>query len=113
MSGSGTETDWTDSIGYKAAKIIYTPNQSTPTSVQYEFLDGNGNYQISIMKYQAYSIQTNFGCSGVTEYTGTAYLPYEMDIPSPVSGTLIYKFTYEKTPGLSGPYTGRLQQVMT
>jgi RHS repeat-associated protein len=111
VSGSGTETDWTDSIGNKAAKIIYTPNQSTPTSVQYEFLDGNGNYQISTMKYQAYSIQTNFGCSGVTEYTGTAYLPYEMDIPSPVSGTLKYTFTYEKTPGLSGPYTGRLQQV--
>jgi RHS repeat-associated protein len=106
-----TETDWTDSIGNKAAKIIYSPSRSQPATVQYEFLDGSGNYQTITMKYQAYSIQTNFGCSGVTEYTGTAYLPYEMDIPSPVSGTLTYKFAYEKTPGLSGPYTGRLQQV--
>jgi RHS repeat-associated protein len=108
-----TETDWTDSVGNKAAKVIYTPNKSTPTSVQVEFLDGNGNYQTITLKFQAYSIKSNFVCSGVTEYTGTApaYMPYEMDIPSPVSGTLTYKFSYEPTPGLSGYYTGRLQQA--
>jgi len=108
---SSTETDWTDSVGNKAAKVIYNPSQSAPTSVQFEFLDGSGNYQTITLKYQSYPIKTNFACSGVTEYTGTAYLPYELDIPSPVSGTLTYKFTYEQTPGLSGYYSGRLQQV--
>ena len=108
---SSTETDWTDSVGNVASKEIYTPNQSTPTSIQFEFLDGNGNYQTITAKYQSYSIKTNFGCSGIIEHTATAYLPYELDIPSPVSGTLVYTFTYEQTPGLTGYYSGRLQQV--
>src|SRR6202035_1695323 len=38
-------------------------------------------------------------------------LPYEMDIPSPVSGTMKYLFTYEASPGNTGYFTGRLQQV--
>jgi RHS repeat-associated protein len=107
---SSTETDWTDSVGNKALKVIYSPSATAPTSIQYEFLDGNGNYQTITLKLQAYSIKTNFGCS-VVEYSGTAYLPYELDIPSPVSGTIKYSFSYEATPGNSGYFTGRLQQV--
>src|SRR6266404_3018784 len=99
-------TNWTDSVGNIAAKII-----SGSGSTQFQFLDGSGNYQTITLKYQSYSIKTNFACSGVTEYTGTANLPYELDIPSPVSGMLTYTFSYEPTPGLSGYYTGRLQQV--
>lgn len=107
---SSTETDWTDSVGNVAAKIIYTPNSTAPTMVQFEFLDGSGNYQTITAKYQAYSIHTNFGCA-VTEYSATAYLPYELDIPSPSGATLKYTFSYEQTPGLSGYYTGRLQRI--
>jgi RHS repeat-associated protein len=107
---SSTETDWTDSVGNRALKIIYSPSKTAPTSIQYDFLDGNGNYQTITLKLQAYNIKTNFGCS-VVEYTGTAYLPYELDIPSPVSGIIKYSFSYEPTPGNSGYYTGRLQQV--
>ena len=108
---NSTETDWSDSVGNTAAKIIYTPNSTSPTSVQFEFLDSSGNYQTMTAKYQMYSIETKFGCSGVTEYTGTAYLPYELDIPSPSGATLKYSFSYEQTPGLSGYYSGRLQRV--
>lgn len=107
---SSTETDWTDSVGHTALKIIYTPNATSPTSIQYKFLDGSGNYQTITLQYTATPIKTNFGCS-VTEYTGTASLPSELDIPSPASGTLKYLFSYEPTPGNSGYYTGRLQQV--
>jgi RHS repeat-associated protein len=109
---SSTETDWKDSVGNTALKIIYSPSQTSPTSIQYQFLDGSGNYQTTTLKLSAVSIKTIFGCSSVpTEYTGTAYLPYELDIPSPVSGTLVYKFSYEPTPGNSGYYTGRLLKV--
>lgn len=107
---SSTESDWTDSTGNKALKIIYSPSVTAPTSIQYEFLDGNGHYQTITAKLQAYNIKTNFGCA-VTEYTGTAYLPYELDIPSPVSGTIKYTFAYEGTPSHSGYYTGRVQRV--
>lgn len=108
---SSTETDYTDSVGNRALKVIYTPNATSPTSIQYQFLDGNGAYQTITLKLQAYSIKTNFACSGVTEYTGTAYLPYELDIPSPVSGILKYLFAYEDTPNISGYFTGRVKKV--
>jgi len=116
VSCSGcVETDWKDSVGNTALKIIYTPNTTSPTSIQYKFLDGTGNYQTITLKFQAYNIKTNFGCANVTEDTATGSnapsLPYEMDIPSPVSGTLKYLFTYEGSPGNTGYYTGRLQQV--
>jgi RHS repeat-associated protein len=112
VSCSGcVETDWTDSVGNKALKIIYTPNTTSPTSVQYEFLDGTGNYQTITLKLQSYNIKTNFSCSGVGEYTGTAYLPYELDIPSPVSGTIVYGFYYEASPNNTGYYTGRLLRL--
>jgi RHS repeat-associated protein len=108
---SATESDWTDSTGNTALKIIYSPTVTAPTSVQYQFQDGNGVYQTITAKLQAYNLKTNFACANVSEYSGTAYLPYELDIPSPVSGTIKYTFTYEGTPGHSGYYTGRVQQV--
>jgi RHS repeat-associated protein len=108
---NSTETDWTDSVGNAALKIIYSPNTTSPTQIQYEFLDGTGssNYKTITLLLQAYSIKTNFGCNGVTEYTGTAYLPYQLNIPSPVSGTMTYQFSYETT--TSGYYSGRLKRV--
>jgi RHS repeat-associated protein len=108
---SCTETDWTDSIGNKALKIIYTPNSTSPTQIQYEFLDGTGgtSYKTITLLFQSYNIKTNFLCSGVTDYTGTVYLPYQLNTPSPVSGTLTYQFTYETT--TTGFYSGRLKRV--
>jgi len=114
-SGNSSETDWTDSVGNLALKIIYIPNITSPTSVSYQFLDGtatNGvpNYQTITLKLQNLSIKTNFGC-GVGEYTGTATVPQELDIPTPAGGTLKYLFAYEPTPGPTGYYTGRVQKV--
>jgi RHS repeat-associated protein len=110
---SSTETDWKDSVGNTALKIIYSPSQTSPTSIQYQFLDGSGNYQTTTLKLSALNIKTIFGCASVpTEHSGTAYLPYELDIPSPVSGTLVYKFSYEPTPNNAGYYTGRLLKVI-
>jgi hypothetical protein len=110
---SSTETDWTDSTGYTALKVLYTPNNTNPTQIQYEFLDGSGNYQTITLKLQSLSVKTNFGCTSpaVTEYTGTATVPQELDIPTPSGATLKYTFTYESTPGLSGYYSGRLQRI--
>jgi hypothetical protein len=108
---NSTESDWTDSTGNTALKIIYSPSFTSPTTIQYDFLDGNGNTQTITAKLQAYSIKTNFACANIIDGSGTAYLPYEIDIPSPVSGTIKYTFTYEGTPSHSGYYTGRIQRV--
>jgi hypothetical protein len=110
---SATETDWKDSVGNVALKIIYFPSQTSPTSIQYQFLDGTGasSYKTITLKLQAYNLKTIFGCSGIIEANTTAYLPYEMDIPSPGGANLVYTFTYEGTPGNAGFYTGRLLKV--
>lgn len=65
------------------------------------------------MKFTTYSIQTNFGCSGITEYgtngTTTANLVSEIDLPDiSANPNDKYTFTYEPTPGHSGYVTGRL-----
>ncbi|HVB58721.1 MAG TPA: RHS repeat-associated core domain-containing protein [Candidatus Acidoferrales bacterium] len=104
-SVNGSETDWTDTAGRVALKVI-----SGSSSVQYEFLDPSGNYQTATLNLQTLNIKTNFGCP-VNEWSGTATLPTELDIPTPGGGTLKYLFAYEQTPGNTGYYTGRLHKV--
>lgn len=109
---SSTETDWTDSVGNVALKILYTPNNTSPTQIQYQFQDTTGAYQTMKLTLQTLNIATNFGCSnGVSEYSGMATVPEELDIPSPngPSVFLKYNFYYEQT--TTGNYSGRLQKI--
>ncbi|MGD0098247.1 MAG: RHS repeat-associated core domain-containing protein [Terracidiphilus sp.] len=60
------------------------------------------------INYQSYSVQTNFGCSGISEYGPTTqYLPSELSLPDGRS----YQFTYETTPGFPASVTGRIATV--
>ena len=57
------------------------------------------------------SIRTDFGCSGVVEYSGSGYLPIELKLPN----GRMYSFEYEPTPGTSpeaNETTGRLSKVI-
>jgi RHS repeat-associated protein len=99
---SGSETDWKDSAGHTALKII-----TGSSSIQYQVLDPTGAYQTTTVNLTTYNIKTNFGCSGVTEHTGIASLPSSISLPNSLS----YSFTYEGTPGNSGYYTGRVSKV--
>jgi len=65
------------------------------------------------MKYTAYTVQTNFGCSGITEFGPTSEnLVSEIDLPDiSVNPADKYTFSYETTPGFSGSKTGRLVSV--
>jgi hypothetical protein len=101
-SVNGAETDWKDTVGRTALKII-----SGSTSIQYEYLDPSGGYQTTTVNLTSVSIKTNFGCNGVAEYTGTASLPTSVALPNGQT----YSFSYEPTPGHSGYYTGRLQKI--
>jgi hypothetical protein len=96
---NSSETDWTDSVGRVALKII-----TGSSSVQYEFLTPTGSYQTATVTLLTLNIKTNFGCSGVSEYSGTAKVPNSLQLPNGSS----YSFGYEGTPGGSGYSTGRL-----
>src|SRR6266478_1302423 len=112
---SSTENDWKDSVGNVALKVFYNLT-ANPPNLQYQFLDGTAaggvpNYQTITLKIQSLNVKTNFACARVGEYTGTASVPQELDVPTPAGGTIKYVFTYEQTPGLTGFYSGRVQRV--
>src|SRR6266567_4804210 len=81
---------------------------ASPMTFTYTAASGGSAYT---MRYTTYTVQTNFGCSSVTEYgangTTTAPLVSEIDLPDGSK----YTFAYEPTPGVSGHVTGRLASV--
>lgn len=103
VSSSGVVTD---TLGQTALTIAGSGTPSSPNTLTYTAPSGaNAAYT---MKYTQYTVKTNFGCSGISEYGPTAQdLVSEIDLPD---GTK-YTFTYEPTPGYSGDVTGRLASV--
>jgi RHS repeat-associated protein len=102
---NSTETDWTDTAGHLALKVF-----KNSSNTQYEWQDSSGNYTsatTTTVQFSTLNIKTNFACSSITEYTGTASLPTEIDLPNGQK----YLITYEPTPGFPGYYTGRVQRV--
>ena len=104
---SSTETDWKDTAGLTAVRVI-----QNGSNTEYHYLDSAGTDRLFTLKRQLYSIKTAFACSGITDYnvSGTmaqVSLPYELDLPNGQA----YLFSYEPTPNSSGFYTGRLKQV--
>jgi RHS repeat-associated protein len=100
----GGETDWTDSAGRLALKVI-----TGSSSIQYKVLAPTpaNTYETTTLNLQSLPVKTNFSCSGVIEYTGTASVPQSLVLPNGQS----YAFTYEPTPGNSSYSTARLQRV--
>jgi len=106
---AGTNGVFTDTLGTTALTVAGSGTPSSPYLFTYTPpAGGTAQYK---MVYTSHSIQTNFGCSGITEYgangTTTANLVSEIDLPD---GTK-YTFGYEATPGHSGFVTGRLASV--
>jgi RHS repeat-associated protein len=91
LSGAGTPTD--------PQKFTYT----APSGA-------SAYYQVN---YTNYTVHTNFGCTGISEYGPTTIaLVSEIDLPDiSVNPSDKYTFTYEPTTGYSGHVTGRLASV--
>ncbi|HEU5340215.1 hypothetical protein, partial [Edaphobacter sp.] len=101
VSSSGV---YTDTLGVAALTVAGTP----PTNVTLTYPNVSGGTASYTIKYSSYNIQTNFGCSGIGEYSASgASLISEIDR---ADGTK-YSFTYEPTPNGSGTVTGRLASI--
>ena len=107
------ETDFVDTLGQTILKItkqFNNPNSSL-SETDYNRLAVDGTYQTIAVKYQVFNVKTNFGCSGIAEFTspsgGGEDLVSEIDFPNGQK----YLFSYEPTPGSTGYFTGRIQQV--
>ena len=107
VNGSGV---FTDTLGQTALTVAGAGTPSSPMTFTYT-PPGGGSAAYTV-RYTTFDLQTNFGCTGITEYgangTTTANLVTEIDLPDQVSK---YMFTYENTTGHSGYYTGRLASV--
>jgi RHS repeat-associated protein len=84
---------------------------SPPNPMALTYTAASGNQATVSVAYGSYTVQTNFGCSGVTEFGASSeYLVNAITLPD---GTQ-YTFSYEVTPGDShSPHyvTGRLASV--
>jgi RHS repeat-associated protein len=103
---------YTDTLGQTALSVSQgAPSPSTPTTFTY--LAPSGANASFTMKYADFTVLTNFGCSGVGEYSATSVaLVTELDLPDvAVNPQDKYTFAYEATPGHTGDVTGRLASV--
>jgi RHS repeat-associated protein len=115
-SGNGTVTDsngnqisvngptFTDTLGMTALTV----SGSAPNPVNLTYTDSSGTVRTVTINYTTANVQTNFGCSGISEY-GPAPVSLVSSISYP-DGTA-YSFTYEATPGAGGNVTGRVASV--
>jgi len=94
---------WKDTVG-RIALII---DSSVSPYIDYKYLDSTGTYQVIRLTLSTFSIKTNFGCPGVTEYTGSGAVPTAISLPNGRS----YAIEYEDTPGFPGYKTGRVSKV--
>jgi hypothetical protein len=104
------ETDWTDTLGQIALRIVSLANgpNGLISEIDYNRLAVDGTYQTVAVKYQFVTVQTNFGCSGVAESSGTnVRVVSEIDLPNRQK----FSFAYEPTPGTAGAVTGRIQTI--
>ena len=118
-SGTGIVTDpngnqitlYVDTLGMTVLTVAGSGTPSSP--VTYTYYGPDGNQYAYTAKYAGYTVQTNFGCSGITEYPATSQnLVSEIDLPDiGTNSSDKYTFTYETTPGHSPNVTGRLASV--
>src|SRR5260370_13336654 len=102
----------TDTLGTRALTIT----GSVPNPVVFTYTAPSGASAAYSMRYSTYTVQTAFGCSGISEYPPTSNsLVSEIDLPDiAVNPNDKYTFTYETHPCCthSPKYvTGRLASV--
>jgi hypothetical protein len=90
----------TDTFNVAAVTVTGTPSSG---SVTYAYPTSTGTADV-VVTYTGYKLGTNFGCSGIAEYTATTtwYYPTLVTLPD----TSTYTLTYESQ--VSGKITGRV-----
>ncbi len=105
ISASGGSS-FVDTTGTTALTVAGgTPRTFTyPVALQSD----SASSATATVSYRAYTVQTNFGCSGIIEYGATA--ASLVDRITLADGRF-YAFTYEPTSGIAGAVTARLASV--
>src|SRR5712692_5620755 len=95
---------FTDTLGMTALTVT----GGAPNPLVFTYTAPSGANASYAMKYSSYTVQTAFGCSGISEYGPTSIsLVSEIDLPDGSK----YTFAYEQTPSVPANVTGRLKSV--
>lgn len=106
ISYSTSTSTFTDTLG-QTVLTIGTVGTS-PQSTTFKYTTASGSQATWTLHYSYKTVQTAFGCSGITEYGPSQQaLVDEIDLPD---GTK-YSITYEQTPGVPANVTGRIASV--
>jgi RHS repeat-associated protein len=102
INSTGT---FTDTLGTNVLTVAGSGTPSSPKTLTYTSPSGAASYTV---KYSAYTVQTSFNCTGISEYGPTSVnLISEIDLPDNSK----YTFNYEPTHGLAGKVTGRIASI--
>ncbi|HVG90777.1 MAG TPA: hypothetical protein VNB54_04740, partial [Alphaproteobacteria bacterium] len=115
-SGAGTRTDrngnqisttsgnsFADTLGLTALTV----SGGAPNPQVFTYTTTTGTAASVTVNYASYTVQTNFGCSGINEFPATA-ASLVRSVVYPDGST--FTFTYEPTPGF-GTVTGRIASI--
>lgn len=108
---STTSSGITDTTGTTVLTFAGSGTPSSPRTYTYPVWESPTSGVTSeavTVNYQSYNVQTNFGCSGISEYSASSV--------SLASSVVLadgeqYTFSYEQTPGTPGKVTGRLASI--
>lgn len=116
-SGGATRTDrngnqitvtsgnsFTDTLGMTALTV----SGGAPNPQVFTYTTTTGTAASVTMNFATYTVQTNFGCSGVNEYPATS-VSLVSSVVYPDGSA--FSFTYEPTPGNGAAVTGRVQSI--
>ncbi len=87
-----------------ASTPVLTVAGIAPSNTTFTYTAPSGAAAAYTMKYTKYTVATNFGVSGITEYKSSAAVPLVTSVVLPDNSQ--YSFTYEVTPGSCTPYSG-------
>jgi RHS repeat-associated protein len=99
-----TGNTFTDTLGMTVLSV----SGGAPNPLVATYTTSSGTQASVTVNYSTYTVQTAFGCSGVSEYGPTAVsLASSVSLPDGSS----YSFQYEATPGAPANVTGRVKSI--
>ncbi|HEV2348770.1 MAG TPA: RHS repeat-associated core domain-containing protein [Terriglobia bacterium] len=108
---AGGTTTFTDTLGVTALTVSGSGTPSSPYQFQYQAPSGG---QVSVkMNFASYTVETHFGCNGVTDYGRTTQMTQNLVNSVSLPDGTSYSITYEPTPSPNHPgaVTGRIASI--
>ena len=118
-TGEGSVEDRNGNLISITTGVIDTLGQTAITirgvtgGTSFTYVAPSGANAVYTEKFASYTVKTNFGCGGISEYGPTSQnLVNEIDLPDiGINPNDKYVITYEATPGFSGDITGRIASI--